>query len=131
MPSFTHDNLKLAYFDEGEPAGDPVLLIHGFASSKTVNWIGPGWLKTLGEAGYRVIAHRQSRPWRKRQAARHRSLYAGKDGRRRDRAAASISEITSAHVMGYSMGARISAFMALDRAANDAFAWSSAVLASE
>jgi pimeloyl-ACP methyl ester carboxylesterase len=34
----------------------PVLLIHGFASTASVNWVYPGWLKTLGEAGYRVIA---------------------------------------------------------------------------
>lgn len=36
---FSHDGLRLAYFDEGDPAGDPVLLIHGFASSANVNWV--------------------------------------------------------------------------------------------
>ncbi|HUH50424.1 MAG TPA: alpha/beta fold hydrolase, partial [Mycoplana sp.] len=59
LPSFSrfrHDGLELAFFDEGNPAGEPVLLIHGFASSASVNWVHPGWLKTLGEAGYRVIA---------------------------------------------------------------------------
>ncbi|MCA1969837.1 MAG: alpha/beta hydrolase, partial [Rhizobium sp.] len=35
---FYHDGLQLAYFDEGDPAGDPVLLIHGFASTASVNW---------------------------------------------------------------------------------------------
>ena len=39
---FFHDGLRLAYFDEGDPAGDPVLLIHGFASSANVNWVHPG-----------------------------------------------------------------------------------------
>src|SRR6218665_3166483 len=53
---FTHEGLELAYFDEGDPSGDPVLLTHGFASSANVNWVFPGWLKTLGDAGYRVIA---------------------------------------------------------------------------
>ena len=54
--TFQHDGLSIAYFDEGDAAGEPVLLIHGFASSANVNWVFPGWLKTLGDAGYRVIA---------------------------------------------------------------------------
>jgi pimeloyl-ACP methyl ester carboxylesterase len=33
-----------------------VLLIHGFASTAHVNWVFPGWVKTLDQAGYRVIA---------------------------------------------------------------------------
>ena len=33
---FRHDGLSLAYFDEGDPSGEPVLLIHGFASSASV-----------------------------------------------------------------------------------------------
>src|SRR5690606_2074792 len=111
--SFIHDGLSLSYFDEGDPAGEPVLLIHGFASSALVNWVHPGWLKTLGDAGYRVIAidnrgHGTSdkprdpeayRPW----------VMAGD-------AAALLDHlrISEAHVMGYSMGARISVFLALD-----------------
>ena len=49
---FTHEGLEIAFFDEGDPAGAPILLIHGFASSANVNWVFPGWLKTLGDAGY-------------------------------------------------------------------------------
>ncbi|TPW29383.1 alpha/beta hydrolase [Martelella alba] len=109
---FEHDGLQLAYFDEGDRDATPILLIHGFASTAAVNWVHPGWLKTLGEAGYRVIAldnrgHGQSdKP--------HDSefyfppLMAGD-------AAALLDHlgIESAHVMGYSMGARNSAFLAL------------------
>jgi pimeloyl-ACP methyl ester carboxylesterase len=112
MPDFSHDNLRIAYFDEGEPAGDPVLLIHGFASNKTVNWINPGWLKTLGDAGYRVIAidnrgHGESDKPHETEAYTPERM-----------AGDAITllrhlNIPSAHVMGYSMGARISAFMAL------------------
>ncbi|MBY3220127.1 alpha/beta fold hydrolase [Rhizobium laguerreae] len=110
--SFTHDGLQLAFFDEGDPAGVPVLLIHGFASTANVNWVHPGWLKTLGDAGYRVIAidnrgHGASdkphdaeayRPW----------VMAGD-------AIALLDHlgIPEANVMGYSMGARISVFAAL------------------
>ena len=37
-------------------AGEPVLLIHGFASNHFTNWVAPGWVKTLNDAGYRAIA---------------------------------------------------------------------------
>ncbi|MBO0142040.1 alpha/beta hydrolase [Agrobacterium sp. Ap1] len=110
--SFIHDGINLRYFDEGEPSGEPVLLIHGFASSALVNWVHPGWLKTLGDAGYRVIAidnrgHGGSdkpldaeayRPW----------VMA-------DDAVALLDHlrIPDAHLFGYSMGARISVFAAL------------------
>jgi non-heme chloroperoxidase len=109
---FVHDGLTLAYFDEGDPNGTPVLLIHGFASTANVNWMHPGWLKTLGDAGYRVIAidnrgHGASdkphdaeayRPWIMAEDAIALLDHLG---------------IQQANVMGYSMGARISAFLAL------------------
>jgi pimeloyl-ACP methyl ester carboxylesterase len=109
---FSHHGLELAYFDAGDPAGAPVLLIHGFASTANVNWVFPGWLKTLGEAGFRVIAldnrgHGASdKPHDP--AAYRVSLMAGD-------AVALLDHlgIAEAHVFGYSMGARITAFMAL------------------
>lgn len=109
---FRHEGLELAFFDEGDPAGAPVLLIHGFASSASVNWVYPGWLKTLGDAGYRVIGidnrgHGQSdKPHDP--ALYHPPSLAGD-------AAALLDHLglPDAHVMGYSMGARITAFMAL------------------
>ena len=110
---FYHDGYQLAYFDEGDPAGEPVLLIHGFASTACVNWVYPGWLRTLGDAGYRVIAidnrgHGASdRPHDPE--AYYPSLMAGD-------AAALLTHlgIDQAHIMGYSMGARISAFLAIE-----------------
>ena len=33
-----------------------MLLIHGFASNHFINWVSPGWMKTLTDAGYRSIA---------------------------------------------------------------------------
>ena len=41
---------------------EPVLLIHGFASTLHVNWVAPAGSKTLSDAGYRVDRLRQSRP---------------------------------------------------------------------
>ncbi|WP_213770410.1 alpha/beta hydrolase [Bradyrhizobium sp. dw_78] len=55
MPSFHHGDVEIAYLDEGE--GDPIMLVHGFASSKTVNWVYPTWVSELKKHGYRVIAH--------------------------------------------------------------------------
>src|SRR5690606_18723083 len=54
MPKFTFNQFELSYLDEGE--GPPVLLIHGFASSARVNWVSPGWVRTLTENGYRAVA---------------------------------------------------------------------------
>ncbi|HEX3431833.1 MAG TPA: alpha/beta hydrolase [Rhizomicrobium sp.] len=48
------DGLRIAYETSGD--GDPVLLIHGFASSRVQNWRANGWYKTLNDSGYRTIA---------------------------------------------------------------------------
>ena len=47
-------SLAIAFDDEG--AGDAVVLIHGFASSRGTNWRGPSWFQTFNRIGRRVIA---------------------------------------------------------------------------
>ena len=54
MPSFHHGAVEISYLDEGE--GDPIFLVHGFASSKNVNWVYPTWVSDLKKDGRRVIA---------------------------------------------------------------------------
>ncbi|MAW87631.1 MAG: alpha/beta hydrolase [Phyllobacteriaceae bacterium] len=110
MQHFTHDGYDFAFIDEGE--GDPVLLIHGFGSSHSVNWVTPGWVQALNQAGYRAIAldnrgHGQSE--KIYDAAAYTPEAMAGD------AAALLDHlgIGRAHVFGYSMGARITAFMAL------------------
>ena len=54
MKRFDSDGVDLAYIDEGE--GEPVLLLHGFASNVVTNWTDTQWMRTLKQAGRRVIA---------------------------------------------------------------------------
>ncbi|HEY0441225.1 MAG TPA: alpha/beta hydrolase [Xanthobacteraceae bacterium] len=113
MPTFHNGPVELAYLDEGE--GDPVLLIHGFASNKEVNWVHPGWVSTLTRAGRRAVAidnrgHGQSSKLYD-PAAYHTSKMADDA-----RALLDHLRLPRADVMGYSMGARITAFLAVEHA---------------
>jgi pimeloyl-ACP methyl ester carboxylesterase len=47
-------HIHLAYDVVGE--GPPIVLVHGFASSRGMNWRMPGWYGTLTGAGWQVIA---------------------------------------------------------------------------
>lgn len=110
MPSFKHGDIEIAYLDEGE--GEPIVLVHGFASSKEANWVNPGWVSTLTRAGRRVIAldnrgHGQSSKLYD-PALYHTTLMAGDV-----RALLDHLAIPRADVMGYSMGARITSFLAV------------------
>jgi pimeloyl-ACP methyl ester carboxylesterase len=112
VKTFDSDGVEIAFIDEGPREGDPVLLIHGFASNVATNWVGPGWVKALTEAGFRVIAYDN------RGHGKSAKLYDIKDY-----GAPLMAEdarrlldhlgIARADVMGYSMGARISAFLAI------------------
>jgi pimeloyl-ACP methyl ester carboxylesterase len=110
VQTFDSDGVRLAYIDEGE--GDAVLLIHGFASSVRTNWIEPGWVSLLTRSGYRVIAI-DNRGHGESEKLYDPALYGAplmaEDARRLlDHVGA-----PRADVMGYSMGARITAFLAL------------------
>src|SRR3954471_13495442 len=109
MPSFPHGAVEIAFLEEGE--GDPIVLVHGFASSKQVNWAYPGWVSELTKNRRRVVAldlrgHGESS-----------KLY--------DPADYSIAtlagdvtalmdhlSIARADLMGYSLGARITGWLA-------------------
>lgn len=110
MPTFASDGVEIAYSDEGQ--GPPVLLIHGFASNASVNWGDTGWVRFLVREGFRVIAmdcrgHGQSA--KLYSPADYAFPVMPEDARRLlDHLA-----LSDACVMGYSMGARITAFLAL------------------
>ena len=110
MASFKYGEVEIAFLDEGE--GEPIVLVHGFASTKEVNWVAPGWVTTLTRTGRRVIAldnrgHGLSS--KLYDAAAYHSATMAEDVR----ALLDHLQITRADVMGYSMGARITAFLAV------------------
>ena len=109
MPSFRNGSVEIAYLEEG--AGDPIVLVHGFASSKDVNWVYPTWVSALRQAGRRVIAldnrgHGQSAKLYDPEDY-HIGTMAGDV-----RALLDHLDIRRADIMGYSLGARITALLA-------------------
>ena len=112
MPTFNSDGVEIAFVDEGPKDAPPVLLLHGFASNAKTNWIDPGWISLLTSQGFRAIAydargHGQSGKPHVPEA--YAQPHMPEDARR----LMDHLGITSAHVMGYSMGARMTAFLAL------------------
>jgi pimeloyl-ACP methyl ester carboxylesterase len=114
MPSFRNGAVELAYLDEGKNAaiaGVPIVLIHGFASNREVNWVYTSWVKALTDAGRRVIAldnrgHGQST--KLYEPTEYHTSKMSEDVR----ALLDHLDIEHADVFGYSMGARITAFLA-------------------
>jgi pimeloyl-ACP methyl ester carboxylesterase len=110
MPSFDSGAVEIAYLDEGE--GEPIVLVHGFASSKNVNWVYPTWVSELKKAGRRVVAldnrgHGDS--GKLYDAAQYEvAIMAGDVVALMDHL-----RIERADVMGYSLGSRMTAALAL------------------
>ena len=111
MPVFESDGVEIAYETLGE--GEPILLIHGFASNRRVNWVSPGWTSLLTGAGRQVIAldnrgHGESQ--KLHDPAAYGAPVMAEDAAR----LLGHLGIGRADVMGYSMGARIAAFLAMN-----------------
>lgn len=110
MPTFHSDGIAIAYETHGE--GAPILLIHGFGSSGKVNWIDTGWVKTLTDAGYQAIT------FDNRGHGASRKLYDTQLYFAHDMAEDALHlldhlGIKRCPVIGYSMGARIAAYLCL------------------
>lgn len=115
---FDSDGVMIAY-EVFEPVGEPlapadvpVLLIHGFASNGRINWISPGWVKFLTAYGRRVIVIDN------RGHGESEKLYGEHDYDAQKMAMDAKRlldhlDVERCDVMGYSMGARISAFLSM------------------
>ena len=117
MQSFDSDGVNLAYIDvapTGPDRGEPIVLVHGFASNHRVNWVNPRWVDALTKDGRRVIALDN------RGHGRSEKLY-DPELYRTDILASDVANLIAhlglgrVDLMGYSMGARIVAFLALAR----------------
>lgn len=112
--SFDSAGVRIAYIDE-TPAGHrgpPVVLVHGFASTHAVNWVNTLWVRTLTEAGRRVVAldnRGHGASGKPHEPAAYATTVMAQDVAR----LLDHLGIGRADVMGYSMGARITAFLAL------------------
>ncbi len=116
MPSFRSDGLDIAYDDIRPAAGESgvVVLVHGFATSRTENWRRLGWYGAFERKGFRTIGL---------DLRGH-----GDSGKPHDPAAYDRSkmaadvvalvdhlEVGRADLMGYSLGAHLAAAAALDQ----------------
>ena len=110
MNIFDSDGVRIAYLDQGE--GSPILLIHGFASNAQVNWGNTSWVTSLTRAGFRVIAI-DNRGHGESEKLYETTAYGGATMAEDARRLLDHLGIAQADVMGYSMGARVAAFMVL------------------
>jgi len=103
---FDSDGVRLHYELHGPSTGKPVVLVHGYASDYTLNWVGTRWQETLTTAGYRVVGldcRGHGRSDKPHDPAAYALETMGADvGRLLDHL-----ELNTADYIGYSMGARI------------------------
>lgn len=106
----TSDDCRLHWVDAG--SGPPILLVHGYISTIERNWRGPGWIRALTEAGFRVMAYDQ-RGHGKSDKRYDPADYASKRLVEDACAILDAASVERAVIFGYSMGARIALEMGL------------------
>ncbi|HHS82334.1 MAG TPA: alpha/beta hydrolase [Devosia sp.] len=115
METFDSDGVRIAYHRHG--AGRPIILVHGFASNGRVNWLDTGWVDTLCEAGWGPISI-DNRGHGESEKLYDPALYPARtmagDVARLIVHLGLVADGEGVPVMGYSMGARICAFLCMD-----------------
>jgi pimeloyl-ACP methyl ester carboxylesterase len=114
MQKFSSDGVDIAYDVAGE--GAPVLLVHGYVSNSRVNWGETGWVRFLVGAGRKVITfdHRgHGESAKLYDPALYSAAIMADDATR----LLDHLHIPKADVIGYSMGARVTAFMLINHPA--------------
>lgn len=103
------DGVRISY--DYAPGERPILLVHGFASTATVTWVGTGWVRAITDAGRGAISadlrgHGESdKPHR---AADYTPRQLGADLV----AVLDALELEQVDVIAYSMGSRVAAAFA-------------------
>ncbi len=110
MAQFENNGLTLAYDDIG--AGELIVLVHGFASNRNENWRRVGWYGAIERKRMRLLAldvrgHGESAKPHDAQAYKSEALVSDVI------ALMDQAGVDRAHVLGYSMGARIALATAL------------------
>ncbi|MGH7765486.1 MAG: alpha/beta fold hydrolase [Candidatus Dormibacteraceae bacterium] len=110
---FDSEGVRLYYEVHGPENGMPLVVVHGFASSYRLNWVGTRWQEALTTAGFRVIGldcRGHGRSDKPHDAAAYRIDVMAADV---DRLLDEV-DIPTASYLGYSMGARIGLQVVLD-----------------
>ena len=94
MAYFDSDGVQIYFEEHGK--GEPVVLVHGFASRAEHNWGAMNWFDALAAALPRRRAG-LPRPWQERQATRFGGVHWRDDGRGRDPADGSPGNQAHAH----------------------------------
>lgn len=110
MPHFTSEGYEIAYAIYGE--GPTILLVHGFGSNGKVNWVNTGWVDSLVEAGYRVVTI-DNRGHGKSQKIYDTEAYPSSEMAKDSANLIRFLGLKDIAIMGYSMGARISAYVSM------------------
>jgi pimeloyl-ACP methyl ester carboxylesterase len=110
---FDSEGVRLHYELRGPDSGEPIVVVHGFASDYRLNWVGTRWEEALTLAGYRVVAldcrgHGQSA--KPHEVESYSLSLMAADVRR----LVNHLGIETARYLGYSMGARIGLQVVLD-----------------
>ncbi|MGH7024031.1 MAG: alpha/beta fold hydrolase, partial [Caulobacteraceae bacterium] len=114
MARFNSGGLSLAY-DDIRPAGEEagvIMLVHGFATSRTESWRRLGWYAAFERKGWRVIAP-DLRGHGESEKPHEASAYARADMAGDLVALMDHLGVSWVNLMGYSMGAHLALGLAL------------------
>lgn len=110
---FHNDGLRLSYLDNHQASDDcPVFMLHGFTASAQSNWADSGWIAALTRAGRRVIAI-DARGHGESEKLYDNRFYPSDVMMADSLALMALLGFARADFVGYSMGARMSAFVAI------------------
>jgi len=116
VPKFLSQNIEIAFQDYNETsvANRPaIILVHGFASNSKINWVDTFWVEFLQKAGYRVITL-DNRGHGLSQKLYDSSFYPARVMAQDVINLIDYLNLEDVSLLGFSMGARISAYVCLD-----------------